>query len=210
MSDATTTTSADVTVGETAAGSVPRTHTRALTADTRAGFGVAWGRWYDWVDAHPIGGIALVGFIATQMGTYFGYVFPAFGLPVLPWPLYNGLLASPAEPFGSAGSFFTGQSLHFLNGLVFAFLYAAMVRPAMPLPNTHVGNVLKGVIYGLVMTIISIGVLVPYAYVPHQGYGFFSFSGPDGWKLPAGVLVWHLIYGFLLGTLYQPKDRAPS
>ena len=31
--------------------------------------------------------------------------------------------------------------------------------------------------------------LVPYAYVPHQGYGFFSFYGPDGWKLPAAVLL---------------------
>ena len=35
-----------------------------------------------------------MGAIATQLGTYFGYVFPAVGLPVLPWPLYNGILAS--------------------------------------------------------------------------------------------------------------------
>jgi hypothetical protein len=57
------------------------------------------------------------------------------------------------------------------------------------------------------MTVISIGVLVPYAYVPHQGYGFFSFYGPDGWKLPAAVLLWHLIYGFFLGTLYMVKNH---
>ena len=46
--------------------------------------------WYDWVDGTTGGGIALVGVIATQIGTYFGYVFPAIGLPTLPWPLYNG------------------------------------------------------------------------------------------------------------------------
>jgi len=57
------------------------------------------------------------------------------------------------------------------------------------------------------MTIISIGLLVPYAYVPKQGYGFFSFYGPDGWKLPAGVLLWHLIYGFFLGALYQIRSE---
>ncbi|MDY7104779.1 MAG: hypothetical protein S0880_26640 [Actinomycetota bacterium] len=194
----------------TASADISVHHSRAeLGTPTRSGFAVAWGRWYEWVDAHPIGAIALVGFIATQMGTYFGYVFPAVGLPVLPWPLYNGVLASPAEPFGSAASFFTGQSLHFLNGIVFAILYAAFVRPSLPLPDTHSGNIAKGLVYGVAMTIISIGVLVPYAYVPDQGYGFFSFSGPDGWKLPAGVLVWHLIYGFMLGTLYQPSDRSP-
>jgi len=36
-----------------------------------------------------------------------------------------------------------------------------------------------------------------------HGNGFFLF---DGWKLPAGILVWHLIYGYFLGALYQPKD----
>jgi hypothetical protein len=58
----------------------------------------------------------------------------------------------------------------------------------------------------VIMTIISAGLLVPYAYVAEQGYGFFLFDGPDGWKLPAGILVWHLIYGYFLGALYQPKD----
>ena len=50
--------------------------------------------WYNWVDRHRVAGIALVGVIATQLGTYFGYVFPAVGLPTVPWPLYNGASAS--------------------------------------------------------------------------------------------------------------------
>jgi hypothetical protein len=74
--------------------------------------------WYDWVDHHRVAASALVGVIATQMGTYFGYVFPAIGLPTLPWPLYNGILAVPAEEFGTTGSFFAGNSLHFVNGIV--------------------------------------------------------------------------------------------
>jgi hypothetical protein len=28
-----------------------------------------------------------------------------------------------------------------------------------------------------------------------------------GWRLPAGILIWHLIYGYFLGALYQPTDE---
>ena len=76
-----------------------------------------------------------------------------------------------------------------------------------PSSCTHAGNVLSGLLYSVVLTIISLGVLVPYAYVPKQGYGLFAFYGPDGWKLPAAVLLWHLIYGFFLGTLYQLRGN---
>jgi hypothetical protein len=166
------------------------------------GSAAAW--WYDWVDTHRIGAIALVGVIATQLGTYFGYVFPAIGLPSLPWPLYNGALGAPATEFGTTGSYFVGQSLHFVNGIVFAFLFAILARPMMTFfKNNNAGNILSGLLYSVVMSVISVGLLVPYAYVPKQGYGFFSFYGPDGWKLPAAVLLWHLIYGFFLGSLFQ-------
>ena len=167
--------------------------------------------WYDWVNTHRVGAAALVGVIATQVATYFGYVFPAVGLPTLPWPLFNGVLAAPVEEFGTVGSYFSGQSLHFVNGIVFTILYAVLFLPMIRFRNTHGGNVAWGVIYSVILTIISLGLLVPYAYVPKQGYGFFAFYGPDGWKLPAGVLIWHLIWGALIGTLYQlrpARERA--
>lgn len=175
-----------------------------------AALGSAATWWYDWVDQHRVGASALVGVIATQLGTYFGYVFPAIGLPTLPWPLFNGALATPAEEFGTTGSFFAGNSLHFVNGIVFAILYAVLALPIMPFRNTHGGNVARGLLYSVVLTVISLGVLVPYAYVPNQGYGLFAFSGPDGWKLPAAVLLWHLIYGFFLGTLFQLRKAKTS
>lgn len=175
---------------------------------TAIGSAATW--WYDWVDQHRVAASALVGVIATQLGTYFGYVFPAIGLPTLPWPLYNGILAVPAEEFGTTGSFFAGNSLHFVNGIVFAILYAVLALPIMPFRNTHGGNVARGLLYSVVLTVISLGVLVPYAYVPEQGYGLFAFSGPDGWKLPAAVLLWHLIYGFFLGTLFQLRKTDTS
>ena len=177
--------------------------------------------WQNFIDRYPIGGLLVVGVIATQLGTYFGYVFPAVGLPVLPWPLYNGILGTTiADGFNgavategafavTADSFFVGHSLHFVNGVVFAALFGILFREDIGfLKNTFGGNISKGLLYGVIMTIISAGLLVPYAYVPEQGYGLFLFDGPDGWKLPFGILVWHLIYGLFLGLLYQPSDSS--
>ena len=161
----------------------------------------AW--WYDWVNRYRVGAAALVGVISTQIATYFGYVFPAFGLPRLPWPAYNGLLGTPAEGFDTASAYFVGQSIHFVNGIVFTILYAVLALHVLPFRNTHGGNIMKGILYSVVLTVISVGILVPYAYVPKQGYGLFLFDGPDGWKLPFAVLVWHLICGFFIGVLYQ-------
>lgn len=164
-------------------------------------------RWHNWVASHPIGGLALTGLIATQLGTYFGYCFKAIGLPTLPWPAYNGALIDVTGTGGTWGTpisqYFAGQSVHFVNGIVFAILFGVLAHSQ--LPGKHV---VKGLLYGVIMTIVSVGFLVPYAYVPKMGYGLFLFDGPDGWKLPAGVLLWHLIYGFFLGTLYQPKDES--
>jgi hypothetical protein len=173
------------------------------------GFATNW--WYDWVDRRRIAGLLVIGVIATQVPTYFGYVLPAFGLPTLPWPLYNGALGlGTFDTYNTAGSFFVGQNLHYINGIVFVFLYALLLHPILPGRNTSGGNVIKGLTYAVVMTIISIGVLVPYAYVPKQGYGFFSFYGPNTWKLPLSVLLWHLFYGFLIGVLYQPREEVPA
>ncbi|MEY3618838.1 MAG: hypothetical protein RL726_1536 [Actinomycetota bacterium] len=161
-------------------------------------------RWHKWVAEHPVGSLALIGVIATQLGTYFGYCFQAIGLPRLPWPAFNGALVGGADTWGSPVSqYWAGQSIHFVNGVIFAILFGVIAHKQIPVK----GHVAKGLIYGVVMTIISMGVLVPYAYAPKQGYGLFCFSGPDGWKLPAGVLLWHLIYGAVIGLLYQPKDE---
>jgi uncharacterized membrane protein YagU involved in acid resistance len=124
---------------------------------------------------------------------------------------YNGFLgltvndAFALEADGP-GYFFVGHSLHLVNGVVFGILFGVVFRGLIPLKNTNANSISKGLMYGVIMTIISAGLLVPYAYVPEQGYGLFLFDGPDGWKLPFGILVWHLIYGYFLGALWQPTE----
>ena len=107
----------------------------------------------DFVDDKADRSPVLVGVIATQLGTYFGYVFPAFGLPVLPWPLYNGILGTTIAdgvngrswiPNGLrrlSDSFFVGHSLHFVNGIVFAILFGILFREDVPIKNTFGGNI---------------------------------------------------------------------
>lgn len=176
------------------------------------------------VDERPILSLIAVGLIATQLGTYFGYVFPAVGLPPLPWPLFNGILGTTiadgfngavADPEGFAVSgeaFFVGNSLHYINGIVFAVLWGVVFREEVS--RFVKNNILNALLFAVILTIVSAGLLVPYAYVPEQGYGFFLFDGPDGWKLPLGILVWHLIYGAFLGWLWNPSrvgaDDAPA
>jgi len=170
-------------------------------------------RWQDWVENKPILSLFVVGIVATQLGTYFGYVFPAVGIPVLPWPLYNGILGTTivdgfngtsVEGFAvTSDAFFVGHSLHFVNGIVFAMLWGILYREDVA--RFFKNNILNGASYAVIMSIISAGLLVPYAYVPNQGYGLFLFDGPDGWKLPFGILIWHLIYGVFLGLLWNPS-----
>ncbi len=170
-------------------------------------------RWQDWVENKPILSLFVVGIVATQLGTYFGYVFPAIGIPVLPWPLYNGILGTTivdgfngtaVEGFAvTSDAFFVGHSLHFINGIVFAMLWGILYREDVA--RFFKNNILNGASYAVIMSIISAGLLVPYAYVPNQGFGLFLFDGPDGWKLPFGILIWHLIYGVFLGLLWNPS-----
>jgi hypothetical protein len=175
-------------------------------------------RYQHWVYRHPVQGAALGGFIATQITTIWGYYAVGIGLPGLPWPNFNGGLFAPGSfaadfsNYGNAGQFFVGQSIHMVNGVVFAILFALMLYPKLPTFMPKMPSLQKGLLFGVVLAIISAGFLVPYVYVPKQGYGFFSFGTDDGAKLPLAILIWHLVYGGLLGLLYDPKrpDNAST
>jgi hypothetical protein len=177
-------------------------------------------RYQHWVYRHPVRGAVLAGVVATQIGTIWGYYGVGIGLPSLPFPAYNGLLFSPASvkfaadgtsTFGNPASWFLGQSVHFVNGIVFALMFALVAYKTLPTFMPKMKSVQKGLVFGVVQTIISIGFLFPYVYAPKAGFGFFSFganafgNNPDHWKLPIAVLLWHLVYGAILGLLYDPK-----
>jgi len=173
-------------------------------------------RYQRWVYRHPIGGAALAGFLATQVATIWGYYGIGIGLPSLPFPAYNGLLfsrpsvAADFSDFGNPSSWWLGQSIHYVNGIAFALLFALVAYKSLPTFFGKFKSVQKGMVFAIIQTIISLGFLFPYVYAPKSGFGIFSFgdnafgNNPDHWKLPFAVLLWHLIYGALLGLLYDP------
>ena len=165
-------------------------------------------RWRAWVAVHPIGSSMLAGAVATQFATVFGIWFKGFGLPQLNWPTVNGQLIIPDASVGA--QYFAGAISHFADGVFFALLFALLFHPLVPLRNTLLGNLIKALLYGTVLAIISAAWWVPAVYVPHHA-GFLSTS--LGWKLTFGIFLWHWIYGYFLGTVYcpLPKDAgAPA
>ena len=180
--------------------------------------------WRRWVRAHPFGAAAIAGLVAGQMATIVGYFFNAVGLPQLNWPAVNGALVVPG---GSPGAqWFAGAFVHTVDTVVFALLFVVFLWRMIPFPNTSFGNVGKGVVYSVILAVLSAGVLVPYVYFQKVGLDAFSFGIPFpvpqpstaaaqaavytdiGWKLPFAILVWHLVYGFFLGALYDPSSRS--
>ena len=171
-------------------------------------------RFQHWVYRNPVKGAALAGFVATQIGTIWGYYAVGIGLPSLPFPNYNGNLFSQqldGSKFTDPVHWFLGQSVHFTNGIVFALMFALVAYKTLPTFMPRMKSVQKGMVFGVIQSIISIGFLFPYVYARKLGFGFFSFganklgSNADHWKLPFAVLLWHLVYGAILGLLYDPK-----
>jgi len=174
-------------------------------------------RYQRWVYRHPVAGAALAGFIATQVATIWGYYAVGIGLPSLPFPAYNGLLfsrpsvAADFSNFGNPSSWWLGQSIHYVNGIAFALVFALVAYKSLPTFFNRFKSVQKGVVFAIIQSIISLGFLFPYVYAPKSGFGIFSFgdnafgNNPDHWKLPFAVVLWHVIWGALLGLLYDPK-----
>ncbi len=167
-------------------------------------------RWRAWVAAHPIGSSLLAGAVATQFATVFGIWFGGFGLPQLNWPEANGELILGIPVFThpvAAGTYFAGEISHFTDGVFFALLFALLFHPFVPLRNTILGNLIKAILFGTVLAVISAAWFVPAVYLPHHA-GFLSTS--LGWKVTFAIFLWHWIYGYFLGTVYCPASKAPK
>ncbi len=159
-------------------------------------------RWRAYVSSHPVGSSMLAVILATQLATVFGIWFRGFGLPTLNWPTVNGQLIIPDASVGA--QYFAGWISHFADGVFFALLFALLFHPLVPLRNTLLGNLIKALLYGTVLALISVSWWSPAVYAPHHA-GFFTTN--FGWKVPFGIFLWHWIYGYFLGTVYCPLPR---
>jgi uncharacterized membrane protein YagU involved in acid resistance len=134
------------------------------------------------------GRAAAAGLIGTGVMTALLLVEPSVGLP----KIAMGQVLSTALGLTSAhlaSGAALGWLLHFLMGVLLAFLYAAVFDQR--LPGTPL---IRGLLYGVLVFVAA-----QLLFMPLVGGGVFSHGDPE---LLAGSLLAHLVYGGLTGWIY--------
>jgi len=147
--------------------------------------------------------------VATMAGLWFGGVrLPQFNFNMLNGWLVLGLTADPVQ------TFVIGGILHYTSGIIWGVVFALIVHPALgrfikPLAAlTPTNNYIKGVLWGLVLWVISSAFWMPLLIDPLFGGGvvgpFLTKFGLNGVQALFANLLWHSIYGVNLGLLFSP------
>src|SRR5919197_1611053 len=108
------------------------------------------------------------------------------------WALAN----NPATRLVASIHLVQAVGLHLVAGVIWAAIYAALVEPALPGPGWR-----KGLLFAAVPCLFSLLV-----FMPAIGVGIFGINVPAG-PLPAlGSVLFHAVYGFVLGETYALAD----
>src|SRR5712691_7134469 len=137
-------------------------HATAPVATTRAS-SILW--WRTWVSQHRLLAAIVAGIVATHIATITGFWYPAVGLPPLDWNRTNGGIYTPEGD--SLVRFVSGSVYHYIDGVVFSIMYAIAIHPRLPWRNTALGNLAKGLVFGWILTTISLSFMVPRVYFPN-------------------------------------------
>ncbi len=145
--------------------------------------------WYDAVRGLKILDIAAViaaGFLATLAMTVTGYLLGAGGLTYFDLDeLLARRIASGAWAPG------LGVLLHFVVGTVLVAVYVLLWDPAFGGPP-----LVSGATFGVAEWLLAMLVIMP-----SMGRGLFAWE--LGWRVPAALLVSHLVYGVAVALLYS-------
>lgn len=185
---------------------------------------------YTWTDNRLIAGLvaAFAGtFFATMFGEWFfsiGWVpfsFNTLNAEVWATNFHNlsGFFAvtgscAPPSALGTSAclspdfTYFLGMWSHYSQGIVFGLVFTMLVYPNLPGRMSVGNNLIKGLIWGWTLWIVSSSFVMPLLY----GVGFwFSYWGPTFGLGQANLIfynfVWHSIYGFVLGMFFSPVSR---
>jgi hypothetical protein len=176
--------------------------------------------WREYTTRHRLVVAIVAGLVATHVTTNFGMWYHGLGLPDLNFNLLNGYLVfgnSAMDPAGMSDPVTLttfGAGVHYAQGVAFALLFAFGISPIIPIRNSVVGNVIKAVIFGLILATLSAVWwinLFPNLAGPGVSAGIFmSNLGADSWKWVLAIYLWHIVYGINLGLFYQPKETAET
>jgi hypothetical protein len=176
--------------------------------------------WRDYVTHHRLVVAIVGGLVATHVTTNLGMWYHGIGLPDLNFNLLNGYLVfgnSAMDPNGMQDPVMLtlfGAAAHYAQGVAFALIFAFGIHPLLPIANTVTGNLIKAIIWGLILATLSAVWwinLFPNLAGPGVNAGIFlSNFGPDQLKWLIAVYLWHIVYGFNLGAFYQPNVPAAA
>jgi hypothetical protein len=146
----------------------------------------------------------IANFIATSMG----YWMPAIGAITFDFNSINGVLwfklygtIFPKGPASPETLMYVGGWAHYWQGILFGIIYAYLVHPNLPGKLSPVNNILKGLIWGWTLFLISVCFWMPLLF--NAGYLMLNFGAINTF----GNFLWHTIYGFHLGAFYNPLQR---
>jgi hypothetical protein len=138
-------------------------------------------------------GGAIAGFVATAA---MGLVITAMNVPTLREAI--------AGLYALEGSLAAGWAAHLVHGTIFGLLFAAFLTdPAVYAVTERVWKtVFAGIVYGLVLAVAAAGVIMP------MWLATVGFPAPPRIPFVTGpVLLWHLVYGVVLGALFPFVDH---
>jgi hypothetical protein len=171
--------------------------------------------WREIVTKHRVVAAVIAALVATHIATVTGYWFHGIELPDLGWPDFNGNLLLGVKA-SALSKFWAGTAYHYATGVSYGLFFAFIVHPMLRIKNSTGGNMLKGVLFGMVLATISAIWWVPQLFNSVFGadLGWFSqnvarlFYKQPAWKVPFGIYLWHFVYGFNLGAFYNPLPEA--
>jgi hypothetical protein len=164
-------------------------------------------RWRAQVTQHRVAYALVAGFVATHIATITGYWYPVWHWPKLDYGLLNGIILVPKAP--ATTQFVIGMIAHYGTGMCFALIFAFLIHPMLPGPNSVPANVLKALAFGMVLATFACLMWIPGNF-PQFHAGFFSHN--LGWQTIAATYLWHVFYAVHLGALYSPlpEDAEPE
>lgn len=101
--------------------------------------------------------------------------------------------------YGQSGSLVVGWAAHLVHGVLFGLLFAAVLTdPSLYRVSDRIHvSLVAGVVYGLVLAVVGAGIVMP------MWLSAVAYSGvvpvPN---VTVPLLVWHLIYGAVLGVVF--------
>lgn len=176
---------------------------------------------YSWTDNRLVAAL-VAALAATFFATMFGEWFYAAGWIPFSFNTLNaeawgrnfqliggGFYGLP--PLSSDFTYFLGMWAHYSQGIVFGLIFGLLVYPNLPGPMRTGNNLLKGLLWGWTLWIVSSSFVMPLLYGTGSWFSYWgTFGLPHGSQneLIVGNLIWHSIYGFTLGMFFSPVAKS--